>query len=156
MGREKRNGTKLKPFRIVRIENAMNGIVVEGEPAPLEPTTMEPVVEVCDSTLEKDFTLAIVILLMTLLAAVLVARFCQSRSLSWLQSSSTSLILGETYEEARACPDRVMELCAAHGEERIIVLLDQNIDQYAEGALYAAQAAGWDTSIKIISKLKKY
>ena len=72
----------------------MNGIVVEGEPAPLEPATMEPVVEVCDSTLEKDFTLAIVILLMTLLAAVLVARFCQSRSLSWLQSSSTSLILG--------------------------------------------------------------
>ena len=48
----------------------------------------------CDATLEKDFTLAIFILMMTLLAAVLVARFCQSRRLSWLQSSSTSLILG--------------------------------------------------------------
>eukprot|EP00900_Chrysochromulina_parva_P002183 jgi/Chrpa1/11966/Chrysochromulina_OHIO_Genome00023683-RA len=45
-----------------------------------------------------------------------------------------SLILGETYEEARTCLARVMELSAAHGEERMIVLLDQNIDQYHECA----------------------
>lgn len=48
----------------------------------------------------------------------------------------SSLILGETYEEARSCPDRVMQLCAEHGEERVVLILDQNIDQYAEGALY--------------------
>jgi hypothetical protein len=45
-----------------------------------------------------------------------------------------SLILGETYEEAKTCLARVMELSAAHGEERMIVLLDQNIDQYHECA----------------------
>jgi hypothetical protein len=45
-----------------------------------------------------------------------------------------SLILGETYEEARTCLARVMELSAAHGDERMIVLLDQNIDQYHECA----------------------
>ena len=45
-----------------------------------------------------------------------------------------SLILGETYEEARTCLSRVMELSAAHGDERMIVLLDQNIDQYHECA----------------------
>ena len=63
---------------------------------PLEPAEAEAgsASVVCDATLEKDFTLAIFILMMTLLAAVLVARFCQSRRLSWLQSSSTSLILG--------------------------------------------------------------
>ena len=45
-----------------------------------------------------------------------------------------SLILGETYEEAKTCLARVMELSAEHGEERMIVLLDQNIDQYHECA----------------------
>ena len=49
-----------------------------------------------------------------------------------------SLILGETYEEARTCLARVMELSAAHGEESMIVLLDQNIDQYHECATEGA------------------
>lgn len=51
-------------------------------------------------------------------------------------NQSASQIIGEEYEEARSCAHRVMDLASAHGEQNVIVVLDQNIDQYSEGAVY--------------------
>jgi len=44
-----------------------------------------------------------------------------------------SLILGETYEEMAGMVDNVIELAATHGDQRVLVILDQNLDGYDEG-----------------------
>ena len=50
-----------------------------------------------------------------------------------------SLILGESFEEARSSPEVVMELSAAHGDDRVVVFLDQNLDQYEEGSFLGTE-----------------
>lgn len=50
--------------------------------------------EECEEVNEADLSLAILFLLLTLMFAVLIARYTHARKLFWLQSSSTSLVLG--------------------------------------------------------------
>jgi len=51
---------------------------------------------------------------------------------------SSSQIIGEEFSEASTCPQRVMALASTHGEDCVIVVLDQNIE-YSEGALYGTE-----------------
>jgi CheY-like chemotaxis protein/HPt (histidine-containing phosphotransfer) domain-containing protein len=45
-----------------------------------------------------------------------------------------SLILGETYEEVAGLVERVLEMAARRGDERVVCVLDENLDGYSEGA----------------------
>ena len=54
-------------------------------------------------------------------------------------SHPDSLILGATFEEAKAAPARVMALANKHGHQRVVVLFDQNLDDYAEGSVFGSE-----------------
>ena len=52
-----------------------------------------------------------------------------------------SLILGETYEEVAGLVDRVLEMAARLGDERVLCILDQNLDRYDQGAFTGTEIA---------------
>ena len=54
-------------------------------------------------------------------------------------SHPDSLILGATFEEAKAAPARVMALANKHGHHRVVALFDQNLDDYAEGSVFGSE-----------------
>ena len=54
-------------------------------------------------------------------------------------NKDASLIRGETFEEARTSPQQVAALAKAYGHDRVVVFLDQNMDQYPEGTVLGTQ-----------------
>jgi hypothetical protein len=44
-----------------------------------------------------------------------------------------SVVLGEAYEETAGLVDRVLDMAARLGDERVVCILDQNLDCYDEG-----------------------
>ena len=66
-------------------------------------------------------------------------RFLTKKQYKEIGSHPDSLILGETFEEAKTAPARVMELANKHGHQRVVALFDQNLDQYAEGSVFGSE-----------------
>ena len=50
-----------------------------------------------------------------------------------------SIIQGATYAEAASLVSTVLNVAEEHGEEKIVCLLDQNMDTYKEGKLLGTQ-----------------
>ena len=48
-------------------------------------------------------------------------------------NKDTSVILGETYQEAASVARTVCDLATVHGHEKVILICDQNMNEYEEG-----------------------
>ena len=66
------------------------------------------------------------------------ARILSKKNLRSADSHSDSIILGETLAEAQSVADRIMQLAKVHGQYRVIGLLDQDLDTYADGSTYGS------------------
>jgi hypothetical protein len=65
-------------------------------------------------------------------------RLFSKKDLKSVNASPDSIILGATFAEAKSSPARLLELANSHGHERVIGILDQNMDTYADGCVYGS------------------
>jgi hypothetical protein len=68
-----------------------------------------------------------------------IIRLLTKKQYKEIGSHPDSLILGATFEEAKAAPARVMALANKHGHQRVVALFDQNLDDYAEGSVFGSE-----------------
>ena len=66
------------------------------------------------------------------------ARILSKKNLRSANSHSDSIILGETLAEAQSVADKITQLAQEHGQHRVIGLLDQDLDTYADGSIYGS------------------